>query len=78
MYFLASPNLVELIRIRQTPLLDEFDETPGPPTLHAVDIAERIGFHNASFTWKAAKDRPFTLRIEGSLYFSPGINLIIG
>lgn len=36
---------------------------------------DKIGFHDALFSWG---DSPFTLKIEGSLLFEPGITLITG
>ncbi|KAJ7590652.1 multidrug resistance-associated ABC transporter [Mycena floridula] len=60
--------------LKETELLDSFSD-PDSQTASPPDI---IGFRNASFTWDRRNSFAFRLRIDGDLFFRPGITLITG
>ncbi|KAF7364934.1 Multidrug resistance-associated ABC transporter protein [Mycena venus] len=74
--------------LRKTELLDTFDEKETSVFLSAAapSADERIGFHNATFSWSRESDgsltrsqRQFQLKIDGEVLFERGrINLIVG
>ncbi|KAF8218227.1 hypothetical protein K438DRAFT_1925383 [Mycena galopus ATCC 62051] len=68
--------------LQNTELLDSFSAKKSEePT------SELVGFRDAMFTWsnddqpdgaRTPSSRRFTLRIEGSLFFGPGLNIVVG
>ncbi|KAJ3910566.1 P-loop containing nucleoside triphosphate hydrolase protein [Lentinula edodes] len=71
--------------LQSTELLDSFESSGTTVQVSNEEYSDKIGFHNASFTWSKSTDgtatlsRNFVLTVTGDLHFKPNaLNLVVG
>ncbi|KAF5389262.1 hypothetical protein D9757_003539 [Collybiopsis confluens] len=67
--------------LQSTELLDAFENDSPSPVVSDLGAQNKVGFHNASFTWSTGKTlgRRFVLKVTGGLCFEHNaLNLVIG
>ncbi|GAW05721.1 ABC transporter [Lentinula edodes] len=71
--------------LQSTELLDSFENSGTTARVSNEEYSDKIGFHNASFTWSistggtASPSRNFVLTVAGDLHFKPNaLNLVVG